>query len=836
MSNWVFDIDRQASWDLWCWLCVIAAGVLVFHWVVGRLTGARQGALATMLCWAPVAITAIILGLPAIRQPTVGLVWTTLLLLLVSVSQYLELRSKLAMPKIAMLLSFRTLALILAVPMLFEPVLRFTSRKDPDRPLVMLIDGSGSMSVPDVQNGPTRMQSIAQALAGQWKPVTQAFEPRVIPFAMQTPAEIDRPQQLASLNADGQATDLAAAVATALSKIDRDDAEIVLFSDGNDNASADVAAAVRASRRPIHTVLVGSESQQPTALVNVAVDRIDAGDEWTVRSSATIKVNVKSASLAGRVVDVNLAEVDEQGRASGSPQQTKLVLNPSPSGQDVSFDYTPTRTGVHRMAVWIDPVAGERSTADNKRIFQQLATDARVKLLYVEGRARPEYRELSRALARDASIEVATLLRVAGDRFSAGGGIDGKPVTKLPFTLEQWRQFDVIILGDLDVSFLNPQQLLAIEQAVSEGSGLIMLGGQSSFGPGGYQQTPIEKLLPVNVGGRESKQEKTEFVPQITDAGKAHPAMTGLADWFTGKRDDKGLQTLLGNVVVGAPKQGADVLLVHPVDPPQTVLAVQRYGKGRSAAFTADTTYRWYLPMRGLGQQSPYTIFWGQLVRWVAGTDVKDRGTKPGVETLVDKSIFALGESVRVRALVRDQKGDATRFAQVSIKLTRATPTPAGEDQDKTIPLIPAPARDGMYDATISNLGKGEWTAEVVASKDGAELGKQTIGFSVIPPADEMLKLAADPGTMQKIASETGGYAYTLAQLPQLIDLLARKGGPQSLVEQRSVPLHNATRSVLAMMGVYPTWAQRFDLPAQTLFVVLLLAVEWVLRRRWQLL
>jgi uncharacterized membrane protein len=842
MTHWALDIDRQTDWDLWCWVCLLAAGVLVFHWVVGRLTGARGSWASAGLCWVPVGITALLLSVPALRLPLIGVVWTTLLLLIVSYSQYIELRSKLSSRKIAILLSLRAVALVLAVPMLFEPVLRFTTRKDPDRPLMLIVDASGSMSVPDVQNGPTRMQSVSQALNGPWKAMTDRFRPQILVFSASSDQSVARPQQLAAISPDGQSTDIVSAVAKALATIKRDDAEIVLFSDGIDNASADVVAAIRASRRPVHTVLVGSESAQPSALVNVAVDRVEPGDEWTVRSAATIKATIKSASLGGRVVDVNFAEVDEQGRPTGSPIQNKLVLEPSPGGQEVSFEFTPTRTGVHRMAVWVDPVAGERSSADNKRIFQQLATDARVRVLYVEGRARPEFRELSRALARDATVESATLLRVAGDRFSAGGAIDGKPVNALPVDAEAWRAFDVIIIGDLDSSFLNPQQMLAIEKAVSEGSGLIMLGGQSSFGPGGYQQTPIEKLLPVTVGGRDAGQEKTEFVPKITPAGEAHPALIGLASWFVGKSDERGLYPLLGNVVVKAPKQGADVLLTHPErrgpdDQPQIVLAVQRYGKGRSAAFTADTTYRWYLPMRALGQQSPYTIFWGQLVRWVAGADVKDRGTKPGVETLVDKSIFALGESVRVRALVRDQKGDATRFAQVSIKLKRVGDNGSKPGADApAVPLSALPARDGMYQSTLTNLEKGDWTGEVVASKDGQEIGRQTIGFSVIPPADEMLKLAADPRLMQQIATETGGYAYRLAQLPQLIDTLSRKGGEQALIQQRSVPLHSAPRSVLAMIGLYPAWAQRFDLPMQTLIVVVLLLGEWVMRRRWQLL
>ena len=61
------------------------------------------------------------------------------------------------------------------------------------------------------------------------------------------------------------------------------------------------------------------------------------------------------------------------------------------------------------------------------------------------------------------------------------------------------------------------------------------------------------------------------------------------------------------------------------------LLATQLYGQGRSAAFTLDTTYLWYLPLRGMGQDSPYNLLWGQLVRWLAGQDVRNRQRGAGM-------------------------------------------------------------------------------------------------------------------------------------------------------------------------------------------------------------
>jgi hypothetical protein len=311
--------------------------------------------------------------------------------------------------------------------------------------------------------------------------------------------------------------------------------------------------------------------------------------------------------------------------------------------------------------------------------------------------------------------------------------------------------------------------------------------------------------------------------------------MEGLQEWF-GVGDQKGVKALpplRGNVVAPRPKSGASVLLTHAERPgpdgkPQMILVTQRYGQGRSAAFTADTTYLWYLQLRGMGQDSPYNRFWGQLVRWLAGEDVRNRQHGAGVEGLLNKSVYQLGESVRVRAMVRDVKGDATRYAQVSLLIEQAG------KKDAQIPLSPAESRTGMYQATITTPEKGDYSVELSAAKDGKSLGKQSLKFSVIPPADEMLKLAANSALMTSIAKETRGYSYKLEQFHTLIDdLIAENAGATTPTEQ-TVPLANTLAAIMAWAGHVPTWNRKYDLPMQGVVVFLLLGVEWVQRRRWQ--
>jgi uncharacterized membrane protein len=834
---------RQGPLDLWALLCIAATILLVIHALITKPWQSPGGAVRLSLIITAVLGTLLVLFLPALHGPLPGLLWTLLLMSILCVTFYLDLLPRLGTTRTATLIALRIAAILVLIPMLFEPVLSFVVRPVPVRPLLFVIDTSGSMSFPDVPGGPSRLQSVWQAIQPELPRIDDHFIPSYITFDTAA-RDLDRPDLLATMPADGKSTDLLAGISAADAKTTRTDAAVVLFSDGQDNTTPDPVAALANSPHPVSTVVVGSDQAEPANIPNVAVDSIDSPDDLVVGHQSALTAHVSSTALNDRLVDVQMAEVDDTGKPTGPVTRQSLVLRATAAGQTVQFNYTPQTTGVHRVAVWIDPIPGERSVIDNRQEFQGLALDPRIRVLYIEGRVRPEYQQLFRALGRDPNIEIATFLRIQEDRFAASGTVDGVNFTALPTDAAAWKKFDVVIIGDLDSSFLSRDQQNAIVARVTDGGGLLMIGGQSTLGPGGYKDSPLEAALPVLVGDKSSPQETSPFVPQLTAEGLAHPAMEGLSDWFTSadKKPANDLPTLRGNVVVGSAKPGAQVLLIHPGRPapdgsPQIVLATERFGLGRSAVFTADTTYLWYLPLRGLGQDSPYNRFWGQLARWLAGEDVRNRQQGAGVIGLLDKSVFKFGQRVSLRALVRDEHGDATNFAQVNMTLSKITPNRATTQSTQVAsqPLQSSQARTGMYDTALANLTTGQYSLQLVASKDGKELGHQTLKFTVIPPEDEMSKLAANPDLMSKIAQQTGGYTCRIADFSSLVDQLIRADPQSTAPQQRTIPLADFPRSVLALLGRQPHWPAVLDLPIQAGLFILLIAVEWALRRQWQL-
>src|SRR5690606_29988913 len=60
--------------------------------------------------------------------------------------------------------------------------------------------------------------------------------------------------------------------------------------------------------------------------------------------------------------------------------------------------------------------------------------------------------------------------------------------------------YDAIIFANVPADTFAENQLDALHRAVrDQGTGFLMVGGDESFGPGGYHRTVVEEMLPVTM-------------------------------------------------------------------------------------------------------------------------------------------------------------------------------------------------------------------------------------------------------------------------------------------------------------------------------------------------
>ncbi|MCB1089791.1 MAG: hypothetical protein KDM63_22310, partial [Verrucomicrobiae bacterium] len=190
---------------------------------------------------------------------------------------------------------------------------------------------------------------------------------------------------------------------------------------------------------------------------------------------------------------------------------------------------------------------------------------------------------------------------------------------------ELFGAYRAIILDDIEAEFFTQEQLNLIDRFVgTRGGTLLMMGGQESFQPGGWNNTPVGSILPV-------------YLDRIGKGGPALGATFNLTregwlePWVRLKAKQEEEDNRLAFMPeffsvnqVQAIKPGASVFATvtdnqqrqHPA------LAVQRYGNGRTAALMIADLWRWGFKDDML--HADMDKMWRQMMRWMV-VDVPDR-------------------------------------------------------------------------------------------------------------------------------------------------------------------------------------------------------------------
>jgi len=245
---------------------------------------------------------------------------------------------------------------------------------------------------------------------------------------------------------------------------------VVLLSDGVANRGDALAAAARARALgvPIDIVVL---NQQVLPDVRVVAARgptlADEGETIEIRA-------VVHTPPRNQPIDVEVKVMRDGVHVQTF--KTKVA-----SGEDViRFKDKPSEPGLHRYDVHVRPLDAsiDSSPEDNEATtFVRVRGPSTVLVLQ---------KEEHKAAPLRIALEAEGYRVVTRGRFS------------VPVDLAEFAAFDLVVLADIPAKDLIPIQMEAMSKYVKDfGGGLLLLGSDSSMGPGGYARTPIEEISPV---------------------------------------------------------------------------------------------------------------------------------------------------------------------------------------------------------------------------------------------------------------------------------------------------------------------------------------------------
>lgn len=478
----------------------------------------------------------------------------------------------------------------------------------------------------------------------------------------------------------------------------------------------------------------------------------------------------------------------------------------------IDLSFTPHATGTFLYTISLPVQPHEAITENNQASFLVKVVRDKIRIMHVCGRPSWDERFLRQVLKSDPNIDLISffILRTPTDVSDARSD----ELSLIPFPVDELftqalNSFDLVIFQNFDyrpydTAFLRFSHYLNnLQEFVTEqGGGFLMIGGDISFSQGGYDGTPIDEILPVNLNSAKDTIDTTRLKAVLTNDGLKHPVTAfddnpdrNIAIW-------KDLPELDGCNVAADVKPDAIPLVIYPTKGNPPLVSVRDAGQGRCMAITTDSLWRWnFLSVGKGGSNRPYIKFWQNSIKWL----IKDPTLNP-IHITINKETFLPNEEVQIKIDAVGGNYQPLDAVQLDIDIT-------GEFSGKNIfSAKGTTGSDGQYRFTIKHDTEGYYIVKAVAKKGNDDIGQDYTVFNIALQNKEFKDPSIRRDILAGLAEVSGGKYF---------DLPAKNIGDKLSIENPAIVKLVGKRHISLWDNGY-------------IFIILLAIVssEWWIRKR----
>lgn len=682
----------------------------------------------------------------------------------------------------------KLLTLLALLFVLFNPVSAMQKTEPVTGKLLVLVDSSSSMDVADDY----RQSRLARArkIVESWKRAL----PRAVKIdELEFDTAIHKPGEKSPPGLRG--TDLGGCL---LALSGRDDLDsylgVALLTDGGD----EVLENPKLPGAPLYVVGIGAD---PATWNDVAIAGLDCPPTAEKDVAFEISADLQARAGHGGNFEQELTQVHVLLEHATGTNSWETISNETVDLSNfrrlVRLPVTCGEAGIQRYRVSIGPVPGELSPLNNARVVTVNVQKKSLHVLFFAEELGQEFKVLRNELAHDPGIAFTALIRTTGSQFDVQGDRlpgDDTLAAGFPATKSALEPYDAVILGSFPAMDFSPKQMQALVEFCQAGGTVIFLGGDASFGRGGYAATPLAALLPWQISDREPEQVRGAFPVGVSAMGAGNPILATVEDIVT-----RGSVTLDAVNQVDELKPGATALLDARIgDRELPVVATQRFGQGNVMAVASSTLWKWAMAPDPLG--TAYGLLWRQALRELTGK------TEGGQNLAVrwDKDFYLPGEMASAEIHALGAQAETLQFMA----------TLAVKNQSAPVIVGPVVGQPQTFQVKFRFRERGDYDFRLVAFQGGRALETYEKNFPVAPLLPEGSRLEVDELFLKKLADSGGGAYFRETEANQLPARLAKINSRQETVEESSLA-EAGPWFVLAFLGV--------------------LVFEWVLRRRLNL-
>ncbi|MGB0953815.1 MAG: VWA domain-containing protein [Planctomycetota bacterium] len=256
---------------------------------------------------------------------------------------------------------------------------------------------------------------------------------------------------------------------------------VILASDGAATVT-DWSATNTLSMRgiPIHVLQLATDAVDPRIVGLYATQALRVGHPATVK-----------LQLEGQASDVRVS-LQAVGSEDALVTSEAFVLD---GPQEISLSFEPAAAGFLAVEAKLEVKEGVNTHVDNDVWSRSFAVQDPTPVLFLGDRIAGGGEALAEVLGPGFELQEQVDLAQAMPAHYPLVVLDDRPASKVPDAFQQ-----------------------RLQDAVTEqGTGLLMSGGSGSFGPGGWADTPVADLLPVDFVQKEEKRDPSTTLVVIID-------------------------------------------------------------------------------------------------------------------------------------------------------------------------------------------------------------------------------------------------------------------------------------------------------------------------------
>ena len=261
---------------------------------------------------------------------------------------------------------------------------------------------------------------------------------------------------------------------------------IMLISDGAENNGSAIAqgSQLAADQVPVDVLQVDGIGAD-----DFRIDGVSSPDSVWEGEQVNVLVSVASSVATDGAVEIAVRGTE--------PVIHEMHFDEGLSTQMFTLDDLPP--GFHSIEIRATSLEGNDTYEQNNSVSRSLVVRKSPALLLVS------------AERGDSSFLKSALE-------SRGALVTSTPPSGIPDRLSELTAFDVVLLNNVPAAELTVGQVAALETLTREfGRGLVVIGGSSAYGPGGYATTQLEKMLPVAVKVTDGKARQRVALMLIVD-------------------------------------------------------------------------------------------------------------------------------------------------------------------------------------------------------------------------------------------------------------------------------------------------------------------------------